>query len=306
MINFEKQTWYNKNDPNNQDKRIPISAAHLNRIEDAVSAAVSHVNDMTKHWWRRSKIVDKIIEYVTGKSLRFNFFTSKTSAIDIYYSDSVNIKTDSYTGEYYFELNEPTAWNVSYNGHGTNYTTTLTKKFIIVSSNVENQASSTTPYYAFTTTTKNGGILYYCSGSSYAQEWQEATLGGSRTIYGLSLGNLYTTQIRDVYGEEEYVSALSRDAYSEGWNETELMKYEYLGIPFENSREPFGMISGWYIGDGNAPRVIDISHKPKLVLINGSFYAADYGDGREILRDNGFAVDTQNSIAVKYNYIAFY
>ena len=46
MTNFEKQTWYNKNDTENKSKRIPISATHLNRIEDGIEGAYALINEL--------------------------------------------------------------------------------------------------------------------------------------------------------------------------------------------------------------------------------------------------------------------
>ena len=87
---------YNKNDIDNKDNRIPISAMQLNRIEDAISAVVNHENDMMMHWWKRSKIVDAIVETMpkitSGDygilSGKVNCFTDSSSTIKLYYSDS--------------------------------------------------------------------------------------------------------------------------------------------------------------------------------------------------------------------------
>lgn len=46
MTNFEKQTWYNKNDVENEAKRIPISATHLNRIEAGVEGAYTWIGEL--------------------------------------------------------------------------------------------------------------------------------------------------------------------------------------------------------------------------------------------------------------------
>lgn len=47
MINFEKHTWYNKNDSENASKRIPLSAHHLNRIENGIEGAYTFANELT-------------------------------------------------------------------------------------------------------------------------------------------------------------------------------------------------------------------------------------------------------------------
>ena len=43
MVKFEKKTWYNKNDTANADKRIPVSAANLNRIEDGIQNTIDEL-----------------------------------------------------------------------------------------------------------------------------------------------------------------------------------------------------------------------------------------------------------------------
>lgn len=311
MINFEKKTWYNKNDTPNLDKRIPISATHLNRIEDVVSAVVEHENDMTSHWWRKSKITDIIVEKVSkiDQYIYFDVFGyTPAVAIDIYYSDSASVKTDSETGEQYVELDDPSVWNVSYNSLSVDKTadaTTLKNKYIVLSSTYMNFPGGEYPFYTSVTSTKNGGVLYYCSGSASGsvQEVQVSSNGWQKR-YRLNFSYLYTTQTRNIYGEEEYVSSPDRDAHPDGWNETELLMYEYLGIPFENSRESGGMITGWYYGDGTQNRLIKTAHKPKMVMSNGSIYAVDYGSGNSLLTDDGFF--GMNAIATKYSYVVFY
>lgn len=315
MINFEKKTWYNKNDTPNLDKRIPISATHLNRIEDAVSAVVKHENDMKSHWWKTSRIVDIIIERISKVSTSefFDFFDYQTAvAVDIYYSDSVSVKVDSDTGEKYIELNEANTWNISYNNHGDASNSTLKNKYIILSVTETNYSGGTHRFYTSTTTTKNGGVLYYCNSStSRADTYIYPSSNSSKHIYGLKFSDMYTTQTRNIYGEEEYVSSPDRDAHSDGWNETELLMYEYLGIPFENSRESGGMITGWYYGNNISNRFINTQHKPKRVVINDVNYATDYGNGHTWLADNGFYVgvtssNTYNALATKYSYVVFY
>lgn len=44
MINYEKQKWYNKDE--NEALRIPISAAHLNRIEDGIVGAYNSIDEL--------------------------------------------------------------------------------------------------------------------------------------------------------------------------------------------------------------------------------------------------------------------
>ena len=42
-INYEHKTWYDKNDTVNASKRIPISATHLNRIEDGIQESFNEL-----------------------------------------------------------------------------------------------------------------------------------------------------------------------------------------------------------------------------------------------------------------------
>lgn len=68
MIDFVKKEWYNKNDAENADKRIPISATQLNRMENAMSGLVSFENDMTKYWWKMS-LADGSTQYVSSSNV---------------------------------------------------------------------------------------------------------------------------------------------------------------------------------------------------------------------------------------------
>ena len=49
MIKFEKQTWYDKNDTENQAKRIPINATNLNRIENGIEGAYVSINELEEN-----------------------------------------------------------------------------------------------------------------------------------------------------------------------------------------------------------------------------------------------------------------
>ena len=328
MIDFEKQIWYDKGDIENAAKRIPISAFHLNRIENAIQEVVNHENSTINHWWKRSKIVDVITEITTKissgdhgiSSGRVNCFTSSTSTTKIYYSDSVNVKKDSSTGTQYIELNKPTAWDVTHSSYGTEANYTLQNKYIILILNSNNYESKTPPFHTFTTNTKNGGVLFYNTGSSASTSWTAYMAdGGSRTVYGIKLQDLYETQTRNVYGETEYVNSPNQGAYPDGWNEIDSLMYEYLGVPFENSIESLGVECGYFYGDGQNSRLIKTRKTPAFVWFNPgassyavtseAFSAGSYGNYIRIT-NGGFITENSpsatNSIGTKYNYVVFY
>ena len=294
MINFEKQTWYNKNDQNNQDKRIPISAFHLNRIEEAISETVSHKNDMKSHWWGVSKITGNEV-CVTDDSGCYSYFypwTTTDQTSTIYYSDSVKLVVDNNTGETYMELENPTTQVISYNAFEESGMIMFAYKYFMFDK----------------VDTRDGGILYY---HNYQYVRRVSTYSDGFTKYGVDFYSLYKPAIKDVYEKIGYVHSPNRDGYNDGLNENDGLIYEYLGIPFENSVESCGMITGWYYGDRSEQRLINTLRKPKRVIIDDIHYATDYGEGSIRLADNGFYVGTgssfsYNGIGKKYQYVVFY
>ena len=298
MIEFEKKTWYDKNDMPNQSKRIPISAAHLNRIEGALSDTVRQSNNMTNHWWRKSKVVDgytEIPRYATSQS--FYVWNNTYETTTIYYSSSVTIKVDDSTGELYVELDNPSSWVFSYNNLGSGINNTLIQKYFIIEG----------------TSTKNGLDLYYNGGVNRSD--------GVTTVprFGFYISSFYHVTLHKVYGNVEYVNSADREAYIDGWDTANVVMYEYLGVPFENSREPScGITTGWYFGDGTYSRMIKIEHKPKCVVVymeNDSGFPEPRGIASEdyscniSISDGGFVItypsDT-NATQRKYYYTVFY
>lgn len=320
MIEFEKQTWYNKGDTANAAKRIPISASQLNRMEDAILSVCNHINDMTNrmtnHWWRRRKIVGGALEFpYSDTSLHIYPWDTITQESTVYYSSSVNVKIDNSTGKLYVELDDPNTVNISY--YNIKYDNVdeyiLRDQFIILSDDGMN----------FLTNTKDGGTTYSIHG--YINE----NASGER--YGINFPYTYKPQITPIYGDDEYVNSPDRDAYSEGWNDAGLLMYEYLGIPFENSINSRGILTGWYYGRGEALSLIQTSKKPKCVMVyrnSGEMsYAPNYTPylyamaietysvGNISITDNGFNVGTSSSSssppsindkAKQYGYIVFY
>ena len=289
MINFEKQKWYNKNDTENKDKRIPVSANHLNRIEDAISATVDHANDMAKHWWKTSRITGKEIYIPTTNSSNHQFsLQSKVDTITFYYSETVKTMIDKQTGKVYAELENPSTWEISYNLHGDGYNSIMSGKYFILGR----------------ANTRDDGVLYYLKSGGYSYA-SNKYVGSVNTYYlGFESKYLYEPAFKDTYEEVGYVSSPNNDEYGDGLSEDDGLIYEYLGVPFENSRESGGMITGWYYGDGTQNRLIKTAHKPKMVMSNGSIYAVDYGSGNSLLTDDGFF--GMNAAATKYSYVVFY
>ena len=120
MINFEKQTWYNKNDPNNQDKRIPISASHLNRIEDGVDYSVRLTNEMfnymSSYWWRKYEVTGVALRVINEYTNHIEYpWTTKQDITTFYYSDSVSITYDETARAYRLKLDNYSSVDVSYN-----------------------------------------------------------------------------------------------------------------------------------------------------------------------------------------------
>ena len=248
MIDFEKQTWYNKNDIENASKRIPISAAQLNRIEEVVSAMVDHTNDMANHWWERSLFTLGDVSLSKNKdNLSFYLWGSTAETSVIYYSSTVKALMDEDTGEIVVALENPTAWEVSYDSHGGTNNTILNGKYFIFDK----------------PSTLGGGNIYYSEG--YSVRTNEG-LGGKK--YGLVLSNLCSVSIEGFYENIDYVSSPNKDEYSEGWNKGEGLFFRYLGVPFENARDSVKIQMGTYVGTGTTgmdnPCFLTFSDMPKI------------------------------------------
>lgn len=250
MINFEKQTWYNKNDEDNKDKRIPISAMHLNRIEDALLPVVNHANDMTNHWWRRSEFVGGDVKTASADSDGiFYIWHTSSQTSTIYYSNKVNVLIDEDTGEVYAELESPTTWEVSYDSHGSSKTILKGKYFIF------NNPS-----------TLGGDKIYYSGG-----ETARLSEGSDPYKYGLRFYGLREVLIKGFYEYLDCVASPNKDEYINGWNKDESLYFEYLGIPFDNARSPIKIETGSYIGTGVSDISLTFDGTPYLVFIEGSY-----------------------------------
>lgn len=303
MINFEKKTWYNKNDADNEAKRVPISASQLNRIEDAISAMVSHENDMTKHWWRRSKKADGgVIKFADSKTSKvFWLWDTKSQTTDIYYSATASIKMDNSTGKQYFELDNPTTWTINFDSLGTSNWSELTNKFFIFKDEGE----------TFAKTTLDGGIMYYGAGVVNRRTGNMAAHD-----YGFGVEGMFETSIDITYDFLDYVSSPEKDTYAEGWNETELLMYEYLGVPFINSRESLDVDIGYYCGNLMSNRLIKTRKKPICVwwqpgisntIVTELFSHGNYSTHIQLSND-GFIISGNtnvNNAGSKYDYIVF-
>lgn len=309
-MEFEKKTWYDKNDTANLNKRIPISSANLNRFEDAIDYAVKNINDMTNYWWKKRTIEGGEITFPWDRGSYSVLCPGGTTPggekteYKIYYSDSITIEVNEATGNVYAYLNSPAEKIVSYNS--------LKKKSIDMSGKycIYNES-----------TTKNGALLFY--GGTIIGKWDD----DPSWRYGFAFGDSLKALIIPTYGKEAFVTSDNKDDYPDGWSETNGALYEYLGIPFENSRESWKMLTGWYYGDGTEERLIMTNCKPKLVILynqlGNTSYEIDYAPycygmatedfafGGVQLADNGFLVGTNMSPSTnykpkKFGYIVFY
>ena len=305
-MEFEKQKWYNKNDTANLSRRIPISAASLNRFEDGIKFAVDNTNNMINHWWKRLTIQDGQISYpFNATTYGYYIWDNQTTEAKIYYSDSVTIKLDETTGNAYASLDSPTERTITYQTLYNGGSISISGKYCIYGD----------------TTTKSGASLYY--GGTVGYTWSSKT----PHYYGFEFRGSLQAMITPVYGEVTFVSSDNKDEYPNGWSERDIAWYEYLGIPFENSRESWKMLTGWYYGDGTEERLIETGCKPKLVMLynqlGDEYYEIDYAPycygmatedfafGGVQLADNGFLVGTNMSPSTnykpeKFGYVVFY
>lgn len=298
MFEFEKKTWYDSLD----SRAIPISPSNLNRIEEGVGYSVDGTNSMFGHWWKKSKVVDGTVEYSGSSETKYFYIWSTTddATVPIYYSSSVSAKIDKTTGKVYAELINPKKWMPSYSSLdiSTSGNTKLNGQYFIIGDS-------------------SGESLHYCSSAI-----SRRTDSTKAHPYGFS-GTMYYLVPSRVYGEVEYVFADSIEAYPNGWSDTDIALYEYLGTPFENSRESCKeVVIGYYIGSGVSNKLIRTEHKPKCIFL----YREDaelgynglkgvitemfsYGEYSSlcIINDDGFTVTNgANTKGRKYNYIVFY
>ena len=310
MIEFEKKTWYDKKDTANASKRIPISSANLNRFEDAIDYTVKNINDMTNYWWKKRTIEGGEITFPWNPGYYPVLCPDGTTPggmntqYKIYYSDSVTIEVNKTTGSVYASLNSPTEKIVSYNSLDKN-SIDMSGKYCIYNES----------------TTKNGASLYY--GGTIMRGWDD----DPSWRYGFEFYNSLKALIIPTYGEEAFIASDNKDCYPDGWSETNDALYEYLGMPFENSRESWKMLTGWYYGDATSERLIETGCKPKLVILynqlGDEYYEIDYAPycygmatedfafGGIQLADNGFLVGTNMSPSTnykseKFGYVVFY
>lgn len=310
MIEFEKQTWYNKNDTANAALRKPISASHLNRFEEAIDATVKYSNDMTNHWWRTSRVVGGDLEWGNyhASHLYFYIWDNTASATTIYYSNSTTIVLDEVTGESYVQLNDAKELVCSYSSLGSGYTYTLRSNYFIIGDS----------------NTKSGATLYYAGNATQIVRCFD---GNQQHSYGFYIycsnsGSdyyVFEPTVHKSYGDIDYVSSSSKDAYINGWDDTNKIMYEYLGVPFENSRENCAIVTGWYLGNGEQNRLIRTPRKPRCIFLFNSSglvstttetFSVNAG-GYITLSNDGFLVSFSgyngfNVNRTRYNYIVFY
>ena len=302
-INYERKTWYDKNDTPNASKRIPISATQLNRIEDAIGQSVGVINSMFEYWWKKSCVADVSIKPTASiSSEEVYLWGTRYESTDFYYSDSISTGVDKETGEGYVELVDPSSINLYYQrlaeDSGGTYRNALRNKYFMIGT-----TSGRDVYYM-----KNDGQLYPVGSDSPAN-------------YGVSIRSSEIHMCVITYGNAGYVSADKSDAYSNGWNSEEEVYYEFSGNPFENSLESLNIEVGYYSGDGTLNRVIKTHKKPICVWLNSAtqsstiqnstvvaelFSAGLHRDAVVITREGFVVGGNANDKATVYNYIYFY
>ena len=258
MINFEPQEWYDKSDTANKDKLRPISAENLNRIENVLSEVAQHADDMEMHWWKRSKKIDAKDYNILWDSNIANksfVFGSKASAtIDIYYADSIIVKTDEITKKKYIELDNPITWSASWEKMSTGDDKTLKGKFVIVSDDNK-----------FKTSAIDGGTAYYCHApDSYYTSTKYNNADGT---YGLTVYYMYMV-VDFVYTFDSYVSSPNKNYYNEGWSQSDQLMYEYIGVPFNQAINSLKIQTRTYTGSGTSNTVsLTFDFTPKIVFV---------------------------------------
>ena len=141
MFEFEKKTWYDSLD----SRAIPISPSNLNRIEAGVEYSVNGINSLFGHWWKKSRVVDGAIEFLTPSTTKefYIWATATDASVPIYYSSSVSANVDKTTGRVYATLINPIEWTPTYNGMGAGSDTTLYNKYFMIG-----DSSGETLYYS--------------------------------------------------------------------------------------------------------------------------------------------------------------
>ena len=291
MINFKQKEWFNKNDTASASKRIPFSASNFNRIEEGVGDCVEHINHTFGHWWEKKRLANGSVSNLTYSSSKSFYFTDSSSeGILIYYSDSVDIKTNPSTGEIYSEFKDYETFSyVGYSNSGSNYYYDLQGKYIIFNSSNE----------SFDISTMSGGDLYYIDGGFT----RTRVSSGSSYKYGISVSAIYSTILAANYSEPDYVYSYNVDKYREGWNITDQAYYKYLGTPFENARngERTKVTYGYYIGAGecgkSTPNTLMVNPTTKLVIIKESNISDMYDGFTMIFRGETISGTTNYSVS---------
>ena len=300
MINFEKQTWYNKNDTANADKRIPITADHLNRFEEGIDYSVDGVNKMFNYWWRKSEVVDRglIKTGTSAQGFGFYIWDSSSQETTVYYSDSASVNIDKSTGKGYIELDNPSSLNIAYNSVETDA--------------IKNAFKS--KYFMLGVT--SGQEVYYMMSSGYTQRESNTS---KEHQYGVTFRDVWKYKYFLTRGNLTYVESDKVNAYPNGWSSNTEAFYEFLGTPFENSRESFSMMDGQYCGDNTESRSIKTLQKPKCVwwqpasssqtIVTELFKLGSYTSNIS-LADEGFIItgnkSNTNYPGTIYSYIIFY
>ena len=281
-IDYTREEWYNANDAQNASNRVPISAFHLNRIETGIEQSVKAINDMNNYWWRIKRVSGSEFVVVSSAQVhRIHFGEALNSALDFYYSDSISFKIDYETGEGRIELYDPSKISISYQKltGGAVSDSILKNKYFII--------GATSGQTVYRMQNYGDGII------PYAASGYDCLLAGTEVL-------TYVLK----YDAVRYVSSDKEDGYITGWNSSEGVYYEFLGVPFENSIETPTITTGYYLGDGKTARIIETPRKQKIVILNDSFYSVDYGEGDNLI-DEGFYVGNKNDSGVRYYYIVF-
>ena len=246
MLNFEQKEWYNKDDPENQSIRTPISASQLNRIEAGVAHSVDGVNNMFNHWWKKKKLVSSEITQTTADYTTYTFYfgSEQTSASKYYYADSYSVKIKEGASDVSIELSEPVqSIDLSYNGYGTS---ALKGKY-------------------FMSGAKTGHVVYYMANDGSLTR----AISGNR--YGLNFVKTLKFTSSVVYGDVEYIWSDKENAYKQGWNSNDESLYDYIGIPFETARDGVRVEAHSYVGTGGDVLELFFNGIPQIVFLQGNF-----------------------------------
>ena len=300
MINYVQQEWKNKD----EDGAVPLTSSHLNRMEAGIASAADGIDALNSHWWRKSRIAGGSLNREGSYGYKYFYIWDTDVATSyIYYSSSVEIVTDSVSGACYAKLVDATEEKISYSTIGKSGILMTSELYFIIGS----------------TTTENGAKLYQLP-SSNGWYLERASRTSENPSYGCYI-SCYEVSVAPTYEKIGYESSQNPNEYSNGAVHTDGFFYEYLGVPFDNSREAGGTYCGTFVGDGIVPRKIETPRTPKAVWLwqDRAFLSSSYSvmrtssmpkDDYLYITEEGFVVASTdyylNRTEKTYYYIVWY